>query len=106
MVLKFVSGDLPETLLIISSPDPVPLVLSGEGHFSLTGVKEVKVSQEFAGLGEETTRCQTDQFRADCLTGKYLAKALHTCHCAPFYLISHYGTEVRHRLTSPPFCSF
>ena len=68
----------------------MPLVLSGEGHFSLSGVKEVKVTEDFVGLGEEITHCQTGQFRADCLTEKHLARALETCHCAPLNIISHY----------------
>ena len=69
-------------------------MLSGEGHFSLSGVKEMKVTEAFVGLGEEITHCQTGQSRADCLTGKYLARALNTCHCAPLNIISHYDTQV------------
>ena len=80
--------------MIISPSDPVPLVLSGDGHFSLSGVKEVRVSQEFVGLGQEITSCQTARSRADCLTGDYLARAMETCHCAPLSILSHYGTEV------------
>ena len=78
----------------MSSSDPVPLILTGGGHFSLSGVKEVAVSEEFLGLGEETTGCQTEQSRADCLTGKYLARALNTCHCAPLNIRSHYDNQV------------
>ena len=78
----------------------MPLVLSGEGHFSLSGVKEVKVTEDFVGLGEEITRCQTVQSRADCLTGKYLARALNSCHCAPLNIISHYDTQVDNKVVT------
>ena len=76
----------------------MPLVLGGEGHFSLSGVKEVKVTEDFVGLGEEITRCQTGQSRADCLTEKYLARALSTCHCAPVNIISYYDSQVDNKV--------
>ena len=73
----------------------MPLVLSGEGHISLTGVKEVKVTEEFLGLGLDTIRCQTRQSSADCMTEKYLAKALNSCRCVPLNILSLYGTQVK-----------
>lgn len=92
--VHLVNPQLSESLLILLSSDPVPLILTGGGHFALSGVKEVAVSEEFLGLGEETTGCQTGQSRADCLTGKYLARALNTCHCAPLNIRSHYDNQV------------
>ena len=58
------------------------------------------MSEDFVGLGEEITRCQTGQSRSDCLTGKYLARALDTCHCAPLNIISHYDTQVDNKVVT------
>ena len=47
------------------------------------------MTEDFLGLGERVTQCQTGEFRADCLTRKYLARLLETCHCAPLTMTSH-----------------
>ena len=73
--------------------DPIPLVLSGGGHYGLTDIKDVRVSQEFVGLGEAVTQCQTKEAGADCLTRKHQETVLATCGCSPFSLRSHYGAE-------------
>ena len=62
-------------------------MVQGEGHYALTAVKEIKVTEELimmmmmmmmikvteelVGLGQEVTHCQTEEFRADCLSRKY-----------------------------------
>ena len=73
--------------------DPIPLVLSGGGHYGLTDIKDVRVSQEFVGLGEAVTHCQTKEAGADCLTRKHQETVLATCGCAPFSLRSQYGAQ-------------
>ena len=73
--------------------DPIPLVLSGGGHYGLTDIKDVRVSQEFVGLGEAVTQCQTKEAGADCLTRKYQETVLATCGCVPFSLRSQYGDQ-------------
>ena len=75
--------------------DPVPLTLYGEGHYVLTAIKSIRVTEDFTGLGERTTNCQTGEFRADCLTRKYLTKLVETCHCVPLTIRSHYTDEMR-----------
>ena len=74
--------------------DPVPIILHGEGNYQLWTIKSIKVTEEFLGLGERTTNCQTEESRADCLTRKYRAKLVDTCHCVPFSLRSHYTEKV------------
>ena len=79
---------------ILSWLDPVPLMLEGEGHFVLTAIKDIEVTEEFVGLGHTVTRCQEEEFRLDCQARKYREKVLSQCRCAPFHLRSHYGDQV------------
>ena len=72
----------------------MPIILYGEGNYQLWTITSIRVTEEFLGLGERTTNCQTEEFRADCLTRKYRAKLVDTCHCVPFTLRSHYNEEV------------
>ena len=34
----------------------MPLVLAGEGHYALSDVKTLEVTEEFVGLGEKVTK--------------------------------------------------
>ena len=49
------------------------------------------MSQEFEGLGQAVTHCQTQEAGADCLTRRHQETVLATCGCAPAYLSSQYG---------------
>ena len=80
--------------LISNLSDPIPLVLSGGGHYGLTDIKDVRVSREFVGLGQAVTQCQTKEAGADCLARRHQETVLTTCGCAPFSLSSHYGNQV------------
>ena len=71
----------------------MPLVLEGEGDFSLTAIKEVRVTGEFLGLGHTVTRCQTEELRADCVSRRYRQLLLSSCSCLPLHL-SQGGAEV------------
>ena len=75
--------------------DPVPVVLHGEGHYGLSDIKEIEVSEDFVGLGEKLTQCKTEEYREDCLSRMYRERVLSKCNCSPFYLISYYGNEVK-----------
>ena len=68
--------------------------LHGEGNYALTAIKSIRVTEDFTGLGERTTKCQTGEFRADCLTRNYRAKVVETCQCVPFTLRSHFTEKV------------
>ena len=74
--------------------DPVPITLYGEGNYALTDIKSIRVTEDFTGLGETTTNCQTEEFRADCLTRNYRAKVVDTCHCVPLTIRHHFTDEV------------
>ena len=41
----------------------MPIVLEEEGHYVLTDLKDVRVTEEFLGLGQEITNCQNVEFR-------------------------------------------
>ena len=41
----------------------MPIVLEDEGHYVLTDLKDVRVTEEFLGLGRDITRCQNVEFR-------------------------------------------
>ena len=71
--------------------DPVPLQLNGEGHYVLTDIKNIEVTDQFVGLGRTVTRCQTEEFRLDCQARRQKEKVLSQCRCAPYSLRSHYG---------------
>ena len=69
-------------------------MLEGEGHYALTAIKDIKVTEEFLGLGREITRCQTRESRADCVSRRYEEQVLTSCHCAPLYIRSQFPQEV------------
>ena len=72
----------------------MPITLYGEGHYALWTIKSIRVTEDFTELGEKTTNCQTEEFRADCLTRNYRAKVVDNCHCVPFTIRSRHTGEV------------
>ena len=74
--------------------DPVPITLTSEGSFMLTNIKKISVSSDFLSLAQDITQCQTDQLRADCITGKYQEAILELCKCAPISLRHSYPLNV------------
>ena len=75
-------------------PDPVPLVMRGEGHYTMWSAMNIEVTEEFVGLGSEVTKCQTEEDRVDCQSRTYRERVLSHCKCSPFSLRSYYGEEV------------
>ena len=39
-------------------------------------IQDIKVTEEFLGLGQEITRCQTKEFRPDCISRRYQEQVL------------------------------
>ena len=74
--------------------DAEPIELVGEGHYALEDIKDIKVTEEFLGLGQDITKCQTREFRADCVSRRYLEQVLTSCHCAPLYIRSQFPQQV------------
>ena len=78
----------------------MPIKLYGEGDFVLSDVTSVKVTEDFLGLGQRLTNCQSEENRVDCLTRKYLERVLATCLCVPFSLRSQYSPELKTKTCS------
>ena len=74
--------------------DPVPVVLYGEGNYALTDIKEIKVTEEFLGLGEKKTGCGREEVKGECESRRYRDQLLASCGCVPFSLASHYQQKV------------
>ena len=62
------------------------MILSGEGNYALSVIKEVEVTDDFLGLQLPTRKCQNDEKYEDCTTRKYLTKLENECHCVPYRL--------------------
>ena len=81
---------------MVFNVDPVPILLHGQGHYALSAVKDITVTEEFLGLGQEITNCQTKEYRSDCINRKYLEKVTSSCSCAcsflPQIILSKSGT--------------
>ena len=61
-----------------------PLKLYGEGSYILSVVKEVKVTEDFMTLDEETRGCQMTEPYENCTTRVYKETVLEECGCIPF----------------------
>ena len=62
----------------------VPLFLTGENHYSLTAVKNIRVTDSFMMLDQSVRKCQTKEPLHECRTKKYLELVNKTCGCLPF----------------------
>ena len=60
----------------------------------MSAIKDIRVTEEFLGLGEGVTQCQTKEFRTDCLSRKYQEEVLSSCGCAPLSTTSYYPAQV------------
>ena len=77
--------------------DPIPVSLQGEGHYGLH-LKDISVTEDYVGLGQQETRCQTEELRVECTTRNHRHALLNTYNCAPANMRSYYGNQVT-RLT-------
>ena len=58
--------------------------MEGQGVFQLYVVKEISVTEEFLGLGEEIRKCQTKETFGECNTRLFLDEMKKECHCVPY----------------------
>ena len=72
-------------------------MLTGEGTYALTAVKEIDVTEEFLGLDTETINCQNKELFEDCTTRQYLEKLQQECLCVPYRLRNFTENQVRKR---------
>ena len=54
----------------------MPTVIAGEGDFVLSAVKEIRVTEQFASLGQHIKKCQMTEFKEDCLSRETPRKCL------------------------------
>ena len=63
-----------------------PLELEGEGSYALNVVKEIKVTDDYLGLDQETRKCHNKESVEECSTRKYLKMMEEICDCVPYRL--------------------
>ena len=63
-----------------------PISVYGEGTYSLTGVKEMKTTAEYLGLGEDIRKCQNREPFEECTTRNYIDSTVRKCNCVPYAL--------------------
>ena len=71
-----------------------PLILSGEGDYALTDVKEVVVTKAFLNFDEETKECQNIETYEECQAKEYVMIGHQMCNCTP-YALRNYSKLVR-----------
>ena len=97
-ISKNIECEMSSYLILIIFTDPVPIILDGEGHYALTDIKDIRVTEDFVGLGEKITKCQTKEFRTDCVSRKHREQVLQSCKCSPVNMRSYYGSSVGQRV--------
>ena len=61
----------------------VPINEYGNGTFAMDVVKEVKVTEEYLKLDEDTRNCQNTETFEECTTKQYLSAVEKKCKCIP-----------------------
>ena len=64
----------------------------GGGHYRLTAVREIRVTEDFMGLDLKTINCQQEATIHDCQQAKYLAGLTKKCQCLPYNLGNYSST--------------
>ena len=65
-------------------PQTETLRLALGKEYNLNNVKEISVTKDFMGLGEDIIECQNDESYDDCTTREYTNDLLTECKCLPF----------------------
>ena len=60
--------------------------LSGEGEYNLDVIKEIKLTESYHGLDQDTKGCQDDSEEPfdNCSTRHYIDSLVNQCGCLPF----------------------
>ena len=61
-----------------------PLKLLGEGEYNVNDLKEIKVTDSYLDLDENTRNCQNEETFENCTTRHYIETILIECGCLPF----------------------
>ena len=70
-----------------------PVLQIGEGNFRLADIKQMRITEDFTSLDEETRKCQTEYRIEDCITNMYLENLKSICKCLPFNLQNYSSNE-------------
>ena len=68
-----------------------PIQLFGAGHYKLSGLKEMVVTESFLGMEKKLIKCQNIETVETCNTRSYLLRIQKSCSCIPFILKYHAG---------------
>ena len=66
----------------------------------MTAVKDIKVTEDFNGLGDNVTKCQSEEIFKECSTSQYLHAVESQCNCIPYAL--KYFSSVQKQVFSNP----
>ena len=58
----------------------------GEGTYAMTLVKEVKATEDYLGLSENTRKCQHKESFQECTSRQYMDAVEKKCNCVPYRL--------------------
>ena len=61
-----------------------PLVLYGEGSYSLSSVKVIDGTDDYIYMAEKGGQCQDKESYQACLSREYLRQGLDQCSCTPY----------------------
>jgi len=64
-----------------------PVQLIGEGEYNLNAIKEIKVTDDFAGIDKDIRECQMDEPLHNCTTRQYINTLEEKCGCLPQNMI-------------------
>ena len=56
----------------------------GGGIYSMSSIKEIKVTEGFKTLTEDQKQCQTTQTLERCLAEQLMVKTVENCKCVPY----------------------
>ena len=65
-----------------------PVMLIGEGKYNLDALKEIKVTESYAGMNMKVRGCQTEKPLEDCTTRHHTETIIQQCGCLPLRLSS------------------
>ena len=63
--------------------------MHGAGHYKLSGLKQVVVTESFLGMDKQDIKCQNKETVEICNTRSYLKNVNAVCKCIPFILKYH-----------------
>ena len=60
-----------------------PVVMIGGGEYNLNDIKDIKTTESYLGLDQDTRECQNKEHHYNCTTRQYVDTILGQCGCLP-----------------------